>query len=186
MDGPVLRVGQRRPLVDGVAVDVDEPAQRGLAHRHGHGGAGVDHLGAAREAVGGVHGDGADLVVAEVLLYLADHLVAGLTDAHLEGVVDGRYSSGNRTSITAPITWTTSPLFIASTPLFSVCKWVARYPSASAPATTSRLSCVMAAWRARLSASVRASIISSAASLALRMALIRAPCSLALDSRSAR
>ena len=33
-------------------------------------------LGAAREAVGGVHGDGADLVVAEVLLHLADHFVA--------------------------------------------------------------------------------------------------------------
>ena len=38
----------------------------------------------------------------------------------------------------------------------------------------------MAAWRARLRASVRLSIISSADSLALRMALMRAPCSLTM------
>ncbi len=43
-----------------------------------------------REAVGGFHGDGAHLVVAEVLLHLADHLVLALADADLEGVVDGR------------------------------------------------------------------------------------------------
>ena len=34
--------------------------------------AGVDDLGAARQAVGRVHGDRADAVVAEVLLHLAD------------------------------------------------------------------------------------------------------------------
>ena len=33
---------------------------------------GVDDLDAAREAVGGVHGDRADAIVAEVLLHLAD------------------------------------------------------------------------------------------------------------------
>ena len=40
---------------------------------------GVDDLDAAGEAVGGVHGDGADLVVAEVLLHLADHFVPSLS-----------------------------------------------------------------------------------------------------------
>ena len=57
-----------------LAQHVDEPAQRGSAHGHGHGLAGVDDLHAAREAVGGVHGDGAHLVVAQVLLHLRDQL----------------------------------------------------------------------------------------------------------------
>ena len=54
-----------------------------LADRHGHGDAGVDDLDAAGEAVGGVHGDGAHLVVAEVLLHLADDL-AGLPVAAVD------------------------------------------------------------------------------------------------------
>ena len=36
--------------------------------------AGIDHLGAAREAVGRVHRDGADTFVAEMLLDLADQI----------------------------------------------------------------------------------------------------------------
>ena len=72
---------------------VDEAAERALADGHRHRLAGVDHLGAAREAVGGVHGDGPDLVVAEVLLHLADHVLARPSprvDPDGEGVVDGR------------------------------------------------------------------------------------------------
>ena len=46
--------------------------ERRLADRHGDRAAGVDDLVAAREAVGGVHRDRADAVVAEVLLHLAD------------------------------------------------------------------------------------------------------------------
>ena len=76
MDRPALDVAERLAVVDGVADHVDEAAERLLADRHGHGDAGVDDLDAAREAVGGVHGDGPDLVVAEVLLHLADDLLA--------------------------------------------------------------------------------------------------------------
>ena len=61
-------------VVDGLAQHVDEAAERGRADRHGDRGAGVDDLGAARQAVGGVHGHGPHLVVAEVLLHLGDQL----------------------------------------------------------------------------------------------------------------
>ena len=47
-----------------------------LADRHGDRPAGVADLGAAREAVGGVHRHRADAVVAEVLLHL-EHERAG-------------------------------------------------------------------------------------------------------------
>jgi len=60
------------------------------------------------------------------------------------------------------------------------------HTSDSAPATTSMISCVMSAWRSRLSCSVRSSMISDAFSEALRMAVMRAPCSDAVDSSSAR
>src|SRR5665647_3183495 len=93
MDRPALHVGQRLAVVDRVADDVDKAAERLLAHRHRHGLAGVDDVGAAREAVGGVHGDGPHLVVAEVLLHLADDLFAlavAVADPDLEGVVNGR------------------------------------------------------------------------------------------------
>ena len=57
--------------VDGVAEHVEHAPQRHLAHRHGDRGAGVADLGPAGEAVGRRHGDGADPVVAQVLLHLA-------------------------------------------------------------------------------------------------------------------
>jgi PemK-like, MazF-like toxin of type II toxin-antitoxin system len=58
--------------------------------------------------------------------------------------------------------------------------------SASAPATTSRISCVISAWRARFICSVSESMSSPAFFDALRMAVMRAPCSDAADSSSAR
>jgi len=60
------------------------------------------------------------------------------------------------------------------------------FSSASAPLVMSRISIVMAFWRARLYSSVRSSISSSALEVALSMATIRAPCSAAFDSRRAR
>src|SRR5665647_310569 len=86
VDRPALDIDKLFAVVDGVADHVDEAAERLLAHRHRHGDAGVDDFDAAREAVGGVHGDdkvravamdstdGPDLVVAEVLLHFADDL----------------------------------------------------------------------------------------------------------------
>ena len=59
-------------LVDRLAEQVEDAAERRLADGHADRPAGVAHLGAAREAVGRVHGHGAHAVVAQVLLHLAD------------------------------------------------------------------------------------------------------------------
>ena len=83
-------------VVDGLAEHVEEAAQRGRADGHGDRRAGVDDLGAARQAVGGVHGHGAHLVVAQVLLHLGDQVdrLAVAVDRDLQRVVDGRQLVG--------------------------------------------------------------------------------------------
>ena len=77
VDRPALLDLDRLALVDRLAEQVEDAAERDVADRHGDRAAGVDDLHAAREAVGGVHGDRADAVVAEVLLHLADEVGAG-------------------------------------------------------------------------------------------------------------
>ena len=64
-------VGQRLAEVDRLAEQVEDAPERHLADRDRDRPAGVDHLGAAGEPVGGVHRDRAHAVVAEVLLDLA-------------------------------------------------------------------------------------------------------------------
>jgi hypothetical protein len=82
-------MGQCSTSVSGSPLSIVLPLTSMRRHRHRL--PRVDHLDAPGKAVGGVHGDGADLVVAEVLLHLADHFVAvAFADADLEGVVDGR------------------------------------------------------------------------------------------------
>jgi hypothetical protein len=61
-------------LVDRLAEQVEDAPERALSHRHGDRAAGVAHLHAARQAVGGVHGHRADAVVAQVLLHLEHEL----------------------------------------------------------------------------------------------------------------
>ena len=63
--------GQILAEVDRLAEQVEDAPERRLADRHRDRRAGVDHLGAPREAVGGVHRDRPHAVVAEVLLHLA-------------------------------------------------------------------------------------------------------------------
>ena len=48
------------------------------------------------------------------------------------------------------------------------------------------ISCVISAWRSRFICKVRSSMMSFAFSDALRIAVMRAPCSDAVDSSSAR
>ena len=75
VDRPALAVvAPARLVVDRLAEDVPDAAERRVADGHGDRRAGVDDVGAAREAVGRVHRDGADAVVAEVLLHLRDQL----------------------------------------------------------------------------------------------------------------
>ena len=69
-------VVDRAGLVDRLADDVDDAAERLGADRHRDRRAGVGHLLAAHQAFGGVHGDGADGVLAEMLRDLEHQAVA--------------------------------------------------------------------------------------------------------------
>ena len=60
------------------------------------------------------------------------------------------------------------------------------YSAAAAPLTTSMISLVMLAWRTRFMYSVSLSIMSPALEVAASMAVMRAACSAAADSSSAR
>ncbi|KAB5588085.1 Acetylglutamate semialdehyde dehydrogenase [Ceratobasidium theobromae] len=94
VDGPALGDLEGLALleVEDVTGDVEDVALGDVADGHGDRGAGVAHLGAAHEAVGGLEGDGAHDVVAQVLGDLERDLavlvaLAGALDGHLEGVV---------------------------------------------------------------------------------------------------
>ena len=67
MDRPPLCGLDRSRLVNRLAHHVHDAAQSLLADRHGDRLTGVDHLLAAHQAIRGVHGDGADCVLAEML-----------------------------------------------------------------------------------------------------------------------
>ena len=90
VDGVSLRIG-RRHGVDGIADDVEHPAQGRLAHRDGDRLAGAHHLVAAAQPVRRVHGDGADHAVAQILLDL-QHQPAALA-GELQGIVGVREPS---------------------------------------------------------------------------------------------
>ena len=148
MDRPARIVLDRVALVDRLAEEVEEPTQRLLPDRDGDRPAGVDDHIAAPEALGGVHRHGLHPVVAQVLLDL-EHEVDGvapvaLRHLDLEGVVDLREVLVGKGDVhddarhlldrTDP---TVSVVISHSSPY--------RYPSASAPATTSKISCVISA-----------------------------------------
>ena len=92
MDGPVI-VGLDRPeSVDRLADEIENPSQRGLAHRHVHRRAGIDALHAADHAVGVAQGHAADPAAAEVLLHFAGQIELDslLIALDLDGVVNRR------------------------------------------------------------------------------------------------
>ena len=92
VDRPALDVLARRLLVvDRLADHVPDPAEGRVADRHRDRRAGVDDVDAAREAVGGLHRDRADAIVAEMLLHLHHQRAAGAVtgrDLDRERVVD--------------------------------------------------------------------------------------------------
>jgi hypothetical protein len=75
-------------LVDRLADDVDDAAEHLRADRHGDRLAGVAHRLAAHEAFGGVHGDGADGVLAQMLRDFQNQALALIVG--LERVQDRR------------------------------------------------------------------------------------------------
>ena len=94
----------------------------------------------------------------------------------------GREALGLFLARSTPAPW---PPILVGPPETAV-KQALSYESASAPATTSRISWVISAWRARFICSVSVSISSPAFFEAFRIAVMRAPCSDAADSSSAR
>jgi len=189
--GPALLGLDRLTEVDRVAEQVEDATEGGIANRDRDRSAGVDHLVAALQAVGGVHRHRAHAVVSEMLLHLADQfgclavLVASHLDLHRR--VDLRQLVGEDGVDDHAGDLLDSP-YVCSVALshwflFSILSF---YPSASAPPTTSRISWVISACLARFISRVRSSIIVSAFSAALRIAVIRAPSSEAADSSSAR
>ena len=105
-EGAARWIGQRSSVstsphvVDRLAEEVEDPAERVVAHRDRDRPAGVDHVVAPLEAVGGVHRDRANAVVAEVLLHLQRQIhssaLVGLLDLDLESGVDLRQLAGER------------------------------------------------------------------------------------------
>jgi hypothetical protein len=87
VDRPPLGVLRDRvALVDRLPDHVPEPTERRLSDGDGDGRAGVEHVDAAGKAVGRIHGDRADAVVAQVLLHFCDERAGRRLD--LEGGQD--------------------------------------------------------------------------------------------------
>src|SRR5690606_32467523 len=91
VDGAAFFGGHRRAAVHGVAEQVEDAAQALVAHGHGNRRAGVLDGLAADDAVGGVHGHGADLVAAQVLLNLESEIDVLGRVLDLEGRIDLRH-----------------------------------------------------------------------------------------------
>src|SRR2546429_1413843 len=88
--------GDRALLVDRVTDDVEDAAHSPFADRHGDGAAAIHDFEAALHPFGGAHRDGADPIVAEMLLYFEREFTATRT-GHVvfdgEGVINGRKSA---------------------------------------------------------------------------------------------
>ena len=92
VDRPALRRVHRAAVVDRLAGEIEDAAERLLADRHGEWGAGVDAGAATDHAVGAAEGDTTHLAAAEMLLHFPDdvhrHPLRVMVDLH--GVVDRR------------------------------------------------------------------------------------------------
>ncbi len=93
VDRAALDIGRQVGTeVDRFAEQVEDPPQRDLADGHRDRRAGVDHLQATREPVGGVHRHGAHAVIAEVLLDLAHEHVLSRAGADAGRLLGSRRS----------------------------------------------------------------------------------------------
>jgi hypothetical protein len=176
----------RTLLVDRFSEDIEDAAEGLLADGDGDWGAGGDRLHAADEAVCGLQSDAADAAFAGMLGDLdgdVDRLgdiktLAGDAD---RGMDDRNLFGGELDVDGGPATWITFP----STSVAVALDMMFPYSRAAAPLTTSMISLVILAWRTRFMYSVSLSITSLALDVAASMAVMRAACSAAADSRKA-
>src|SRR5579862_3545057 len=147
VDRPPL-AGRFLLAVDGIADHVPDPAEGNVADRDGDGPPRVDDLDAARKAVGGVHRDGAHAVVAQVLLHLRDQLARAAVLGHLDAqrVVDLRQPAREDGVEDDALDLDDPAGALLGLRSGHASPYAVR---ASAPATTSRISWVISAWRAR-------------------------------------
>ncbi len=92
VDGIVFFGVDRAQFVHRATDNVENAAHRGFAHGHHDGLARIRHFHAAHQTFGGVHGDGADHIVAQMLRHFADQLwsVAVVRVFYLQGGEDIR------------------------------------------------------------------------------------------------
>ena len=176
MDGVAAHALHRPLAVDRIAGDVEEATERRGTDRHRDRLPGREHLHAAPQAVARVHRDGADPVVAQVLLDLG-HELALVVARDPERLVDlGQVTFLERHVQHRPddLDDVAEVLFLRFGDLFRGLDGHVSYPfeSASAPEAISSISFVMRACRALFAARARSSMRSPAASVALRIATI--------------
>jgi len=89
MDSPLLFRLQRSQVINRLADEIEQTAQRRLAHRHLDRRAGVHYLLAALQSVRRIHGDAAGGVLAQMLRHL-QHQKGSILAGILQGGVDSR------------------------------------------------------------------------------------------------
>ena len=187
MDRQPLGLRDGFAAVDRPAQHVEDAPQHRFADGHGDRAAGVLHGLAAAQAVGGVHRHAPHLVVGEVLLHLQHQRLLAVCGLHLQGVVDRRQLAGRKLDVDDRAD------DLGDGAGGALCHVLLRFESlslayeasASAPPTMSSISVVIPSCRALLYDRVSSSTSSSAFWVALRIATMRAECSLAKLSRIA-
>src|SRR5712691_4383783 len=191
VDGQGLRRLERPRLIHGLARDIEDAAQRLLAHGDRDRLAHVIDWHAAGEPVGRRHGNGTHAALAQVLGNLENQLggiredVGAARAGHLEGVVDrGQLAHLELNVDHGADDLDNLALAHLEVPFLNYASTAWR--RASAPPTISRSSLVMRSWRALLYWMVSRLIISRAFFEAASIAVMRAPYSPAADSMRAR
>ena len=200
MDRHLMRRVERRAFIDRLADDVDQAAESFGTDRHRYRAAGIADLHPAHQSLGRVHRDASHGVFAEMLCDL-EHEVALVVAERGVGDAQRVEDRGQRAVakldvddvaqnlVDAAGGWFSHNLQFSWLAIFLVNSCIAERAGqtlrASAPPTISISSVVIVAWRARFISSVSRSIMSAALLVALSIAVMRAPCSLASASSSA-
>ena len=180
MDGPVLRRLHRSQVVQRLPGHVKQAAQGLLAYGDHHRALGVDGFYTPGESLGGPQGQATYPAISYVLLDLKGELLAVVV--YLYGIEQCGHLIGGELHVDDRAD---------NLDHFAFTHFDLRWPrldylySAATPPTISSSSLVMLSWRTLLATRVRSVTISPAFSVALRMATMRADCSLAISSSNA-
>src|SRR6185437_9538974 len=181
MNGPGLGRIQRTEFVHRLADDIDHPSQSGFPNRYRNGTTEIDGLHAADHAFGCFHGATAHTAFTEVLLNFDDHAYGFRNVEAFAGnarrLIDGRHGGFFKLDVHSRA---------GNLNYFADILCHKNLYRAAAPLTISIISLVIDACRTRFIVSVSESIMSEALLVAESIAVMRAACSAATDSSSAR